>query len=322
MILNNTSELRKYISVNETFDFETFLPYINKANNSYLKKYVGNLITELADAESGDDESIKNQAREHLRSALANFAFFMYQPFFQLQMDGSGMSTVTNENRKQPEWWQLADVRRELLRSGHESMDALMEILEQNPEIFTDFTDNYSTQYKELLVRNANDFNNCYNIFNSRQTFLALVPTIRQVETQLLKNFITSDFYTDLRETILADANESTTSHDVIMLLIKKYLQQAIVCFTIARIYNEGLFHFDASGVKLKFDALPNEKVQQIDYGKPAEQLQRAIKAQIENGTQFILLAKELIAENFADGLITTTSTPTSTIGSGGIIGI
>lgn len=322
MIIANTSELQKYIPVNDTFVFETFQSYISKANNSYVKKYVGNLITELADAESGDDESIKNQAREHLRSALANFAFFMYQPFFQLQMDSSGMSTVTNENRKQPEWWQLADVRRDLLRSGHESMDALMEILEQNPDEFVDFTENYSTQYKELLVRNANDFNNCYNIFNSRQTFLALVPTIRQVETQLLKNFITDDFYSDLKETIPTDSEASTTADDELKIQIKKYLQQAIVCFTIARIYNEGLFHFDASGVKLKFDALPNEKVQAIDYGKPAEQLQRAIKAQIENGTQFILLAKELIADNFSEGLITKTSTPTSTIGSGGIIGI
>ena len=117
-----------------------------------------------------------------LRSAIANFAFFMYLPFFQLQMDGSGMSVMTNEHRKQPEWWQMADAKREILRSGHESMDALLEILEKNPDKFTDFTENYSTQYKELLVHNASDFNNCYTIFTSRQTFLALVPTIRQVE--------------------------------------------------------------------------------------------------------------------------------------------
>jgi hypothetical protein len=148
------------------------------------------------------------------------------------------------------------------------------------------------------------------------------VPTIRQVETQLLKNFITSDFYAELRNNIPATADESTTPDDQNKIQIKKYLQQAIVCFTIARIYNEGLFHFDASGVKLKFDMLPNEKVQAIDSGKPAEQLQRAIKGQIDNGTQFILLAKEIIAKEFPEGLETTESVKTATIGSGGVIGI
>lgn len=321
MILSNTADLRKYIPVNQTFDFPTFQPYINKAINSYIKKYVGNLHLELADLESGED-SIKNQAREQLASAIANFAFFMYQPFFQLQIDGSGMSVATNENRKQPEWWQMADAKRELLRSGHESMDALLEILEQNPDEFTDFTAKYSTQYKELLVHNAADFNYCFNIFNSRQTFMALVPTIRQIETQILKNFITSKFYKELREEIDVTSSESTTAEEDEKIQVKKYLQQAVVGFTIARVYNEGMFHFDASGVKLKFDVLPNEKVQQIDYGKPAEQLQRAINAQIENATQFILFAKEILEESFPDELVTKKSIVTSTIGSGGIIGI
>ena len=132
-------------------------------------------------------------------------------------------------------------------------------------------------------------------------------------ETQVVRNFITADFIADLKTDVSTDADKTA---------VKQFLQQAIVCFTIAKIYTEGFFHFDASGVKLKFDILPNEKVQAIDYGKPAEQLQRAIKAQIDNGTQFVLLAKEIITEKFNDKLITTTSPIVSTIGTGGIIGI
>lgn len=320
MIISNTSELQKYIPVNDTFAFKPFEPYINKAINTYTRKYVGKLHVELAQTESAAD-SIKNEAREHLCSAIANFAFFIYQPFFQLQMDGSGMSVVENQNRKQPEWWQMADAKRELLRSGHESMDFLLEILEKNPTDFPEFTENYSTLYTELLVRNAEDFNSCYTIFNSRQTYLALVPTIRQVETQLFKNFITPDFYKELRELNIS-GSDSTTPDDENKLQIKKYLQQAVVCFTIARIYNEGMFNVDASGIKLKFDTLPNEKVQAVDYGKPSDQLQRSIKANIDNGTQFILLAKEQIADLFSNGLISKSSTITSTIGEGGVIGI
>jgi hypothetical protein len=313
MIITNTASLRKYISVNEKFSFDNFLPYINKAINSYIIRYVGKLHVELQDIESGDSDSVKNEAREHLRSAIANFAMFMYLPYFQIQMDSSGLSVAVNDNRKQPEWWQAADIRRELLRSGHESMDMLLEILEKNPSVFTDFHDKYSTLYKDLLLKNADEFDKYYTIFRSRQTYLAIAPTMRMIETQILKNFITKAFHAEIKEDVSADENKQQ---------VKQYIQQAIVCFTIAKIYNEGLFHFDATGVKIKFDVLPNEKVQAIDYGKPAEQLQRAIKAQIENGTQFILLAKDIMKENFTEGLSTQESVTTTTIGSGGIIGL
>ena len=63
MIISNTAELRKYISVNSTFDFETFSPYIQKAINSYTAKYVGKLHVDLDQVESGAD-SVKNVARE------------------------------------------------------------------------------------------------------------------------------------------------------------------------------------------------------------------------------------------------------------------
>lgn len=312
MILANTADLRKYIPVNEKFDFDKFSPYITKAANAYTIKHVGNLHIELQTAESGDEDIPRNQAREHLRSALANFAFFMYLPFFQLQLDSSGISVAVNENRKAPEWWQTADIRRELLRSGHESMDLLLEVLEKNASDFQDYAENYSTHYKELLVKNADEFDKYYNIFRSRQTFLAIIPSMRQIETQLLKNFITNDFIAELKEEV--------TDEDKIE--VKKLIQQAIVAFTIAKIYNEGFFHFDATGVKLKFDMLPNEKVQAIDYGKPAEQLQRAIKAQIDNGTNFLLLAKQILTDKFPEALATKTANVTTTIGSGGIIGI
>ena len=77
MILANTADLKNYISVAQNFDFNSFLPYITKAINGYTKKYVGELHSFLSDEDS-DDDSIKSQAREHLRSAIANFGYFLF----------------------------------------------------------------------------------------------------------------------------------------------------------------------------------------------------------------------------------------------------
>jgi hypothetical protein len=322
MIFSNTANLQQYVTVNDKFNFERFQPYITKAVNSFTNRYVGKLHEELEQAESGED-SIKNEAREHLKAALANFAMFLYLPYMQVQMDSTGINVAENANRKSAEWWQVNDIRRDYLRAGHEAMDLLLEVLEKNSDLFEDYANNYSSQYKELLVKNADEFNRWYNISRSRQTYLAIVPAMRMIETQIFKNSITDDFLADLKSFDPSDSSAPEDQSEITAKSkIKDYLQQAVVSFTIAKIYHEGMFHFDASGVKLKFDVLPNEKVQAIDYGKAADQLQRAIKANIDNGTQFILSAKELIEEFFPEGLSTQESVKATVIGTGGVIGI
>ena len=290
MILNNTEELKKHIPVSKNFAFDDFEPYIQKAVNSYLYQYVGDLHETLAEvtAEAAENAVIKNKARKYLQSAIANFGYFLFLPFASVQIDGSGLSNIVNENRKNLEWWQRNDIGRELLRSGHEAMDFLLAILEANPTVFTDWTENYADKNKELLIHCTADFQEYYNIFNSRQTYLALVPAMRQVEDQYIKTFICGELITALK---------SEPSHDKIK-LAKEYVQKAIVAFTIAKVYDEGIFNLDASGIKLKFDTLPNETLKAVDYGKPADQLTKAVKKQIDNGTNYISMVKQIITEN------------------------
>lgn len=290
MILTTTAELKKYISVATSFNFATLEPYITKAINSYTKKVVGNLHVFLDASTTGTNANIKNEAREHLCSAIANFAYYLFSPYASITMDSSGMANVQNDKQAPLQNWQLISIQRELLRSGHESMDLLLEILEKNPAVFTDWTTEFGTVNKDLLVHNSTDFQLCYNINNSRQTFLSLVPSLRQIEDKYIKTLFSA-------EVIIAMKSSTTGS----LLELKNYCQKAIVCFTIAKVYDEGIFHLDASGIKLKFDVLPWEKVQAVDYGKQVDQMNHAIKKQIENGTQYILLAKDVITDNASD---------------------
>ncbi|MBQ0907483.1 hypothetical protein KBJ98_02075 [Flavobacterium sp. F-328] len=288
MILTTTEDLKKYISVAQNFEFKDFEPYINKAINSYTNKYVGDLHALLKDEATNENAEILNQAREHLRSALANFGYFLFTPFNSVNMDSSGMSNTISENRKNIEWWQLNDIRRELLRSGHESMDLLLTILEENPLVFTVWTEKFASKNKELLVHNTTEFQKVYNIFDSRQTFLALTPAIRQVEDQYINCFLSDQLIQYLK----SNPTEKT------IVKLKEYLQKAIVHFTIAKVYDEGIFNLDSSGIKLKFDTLPNETAKAVDYGKAVEQLNRAIKKNIDNGSNYIGLGKDLIIAN------------------------
>lgn len=290
MILNNTAELKKYISIADSFQFPDFEPYITKAVNSFTRKYVGDLHTELASEATGTNATIKNQAREHLQNAIANFGYFMYLPFASVMMDSSGISVVNNDQRKTAEWWQLKDIRRELLRSGHEAMDLLLEMLESNPEVFTTWNTNFGVSNKELAVHNTETFNKYYHIFNSRQTFIALIPTIRQVEDQ----YINTMFCPELIEAI----KETQTGN---ILAVKLAIQKAVVAFTVAKVANVGLFLLDENGLRVNFENLIDAKKESVFSGKPSDQLFNLVKEQSNNGTQYLNLAKQFIEANPSD---------------------
>lgn len=289
MILDNTTDLKKHVSVANSFQFADFQPYITKAVNTFTRKYVGNLHIKLATAteETEVNAAIKNEAREHLQNAISNFGYFLYLPLASVIMDSSGISVVTNENRKSAEWWQIKDIRRELLRSGHEAMDLLLEILENNPEVFTEWTASFGTLNKALLVNNAQVFNEYYNIFNSRQTFLALQPSIRQVEDQYMHTMLCPELIVALKGNTIGTLKA-----------VKIAMQKAIVAFTVAKVADVGLFLLDENGLRVNFESFIDGRKESVSYGKTADQTSGLVTEQLNNGTQYLNLVKQFIENN------------------------
>lgn len=289
MILNTTDDLKKYVSLAQSFVFADFEPYITKAVNAFTKKYLGNLHVYLKDEFPTSDINfeIKNEAREHLRNVIANFGYFIYLPFSAVMADSSGITVVQSDQRKSAEWWQIKDIRRELLRSGHEAMDYLLEILEKNPTFFVDWTTEFGTINKKLLVHNTTTFNEWYHIFNSRQTFLALQPSIRQVEDQYIRTMICPELIEHLKKDVTG-----------VSLEVKTELQKAIVAFTVAKVANVGLFILDENGLRVNFETLIDGRKESVSYGKTADQTSKLVEEQSNNGSQYLAVARDLIEAN------------------------
>jgi len=291
MILDNISEYKKYVSIATSFQVVDIEPFKIRAIDEFTSKYVGNLHQTLADDATGDNADIKNEARKHLSSAIANFAFYLYSPYEAVMQDSSGITVTNSETKKTAEWWQLKDIRRDRLRSGHKSMDMLLTILEANPTVFTEWTTSYSTINNELIVSNTTTFNKYYHIFESRQTYLALQPAIRQIEDQYVATFLCPE--------LIAVLKSSTATGNV--LLLKTTMQKVIVAFTVAKVANEGLFELNATGLQLNFESGIDYRKNNVDYGLPKEQLQNLILNQINNGTNYLNIAKDIITSNLSD---------------------
>ena len=85
------------------------------------------------------------------------------------------------------------------------------------------------------------------------------------------------------------------------MALLKTTIQKAIVAFTVAKVANEGLFELNATGLQLNFESGIDYRKNNVDYGLPKEQLQNLVTNQINNGTNYLNIAKDIITENLSD---------------------
>ncbi len=294
-MIRNNEDLKKYVSVSPNFEFNDLVIYIPKAIRGYVKRYVGDLYEELNNAESEVDHSkIKTEAKELIDTAVANFAFYLFTPYISVSMDSSGLYVVKSDKRDAISTNQLNDIRRELLRSGHEAMDELLELLEVNADVFPDWHNHYSTIYRDSLVYSTSEFNKYFNILNSRQTFLSLKPSIINVEDKIVKTSFTQSYVESLQGTLTGVSKQ-----------IKEYLQKAIVHGTIAKVYSEGVYEITPSSIVLKFDLLDYERKQVATL---TEQMKNAISSHTDDMNNYLKLAYSL-AEGVDDALIEKDST-------------
>ena len=298
-LITSTEQLKKYVSMADSFQIEDFQPYENKAINTFIQKYIGNPSTTITGLEDSDNKTIA-EATAHLESAVANLGMFLFLPYLSVIVDSSGISIIKNDQRSTAEWWQIKDIRRDLLRSGLESLDLLLEVLEANLETFEDYKTNYSAVNNELLVATPTAFSKYYNINNSRQTYLALQPTIRLVEDQYLHTMLCSELISDLK-TNPSELSDLSTEQKTSLSTLKTLLEKAIVAFTVSKIASIGVFSLESTGLRINYETFIDGRTEAISYGKPSAQIQNLENELITNATNYLQLAKAHIEDHLAD---------------------
>ncbi|WP_340074546.1 DUF6712 family protein [Leptobacterium sp. I13] len=249
MIIKDTATLRKFLSVNGSVDHDNVAPYLIKAERTFLKPLIG--AAQLAVFDEAVTDAIVKGAQELAQEAVANYGYYLYLPIGAVQITDSGIHVMENEQTRPASDKQFKELQRSFKVAAHEALDELLAFMELSADKFTEWFQSESyTVYKDLLVNKTSTFNTYYHIFNSRQTFVALRPTIKVVEDQFIKPVIGEGLLAALK------TNQSNTYRKE----VKKLLQQSVVAFTIMKTVDNGLFVLDAKGIHLRFDELPYEK--------------------------------------------------------------
>lgn len=287
MIIKDTATLRKFLSVNVSCEHDNIAPYLKKAERNFLKPLIG--AAQLAVFAAAVTDPIKKEAQELAQEAVANFGYYLYLPICSLQISDNGLHVVDNEHTKTASDKQFKELQRSFKKSGHEALDELLELMEQSADNFQPwFTLDSYTVYKELLVNKTSTFNTYYYIFNSRQTFVAMRPTIKVVEDQFINPITGSKLLKNLK------SNQTVVERKK----VKKLLQQSIVAFTIMKTVDNGMFILDAKGMHMRFDVLPYEKTVTNINLKINDFLVHTKKSKQIEGEEYLKMAMKILEEN------------------------
>lgn len=314
MIIKDTDTLRKYLSVNGSVKHENITPYLRKAERNFLKPIIG--AAQLAVFEAETTDPIIKEAQELAQEAVANFGYYIYLPIGAVQISDNGIHVVDNENTKTASDKQFKELQRSFKKSGHEALDELLEFMEQSADKFSAWFDSDCyTIYKELLVNKTSTFNTYYHIFNSRQTFVAMRPTIKVVEDQFINPVIGTNLLADLK------TNQTVAERKE----VKKLLQQSIVAFTIMKTVDNGMFILDAKGMHMRFDVLPYEKTVTNINLKINDFLVHTKRSKQIEGEEYLKLALKIIEDNtdkFSEYIIKETPDHINITNTKSIVGI
>ncbi|CAL2105486.1 conserved hypothetical protein [Tenacibaculum sp. 190524A02b] len=286
MLVKNTETIQEYITVSNGFDFDRAKPWLKKAERKYIKPLIGKQeYLYFIDNDSDTSES-KTLVRALLEEATVNLAFHL--GFAQLfnHISSYGVSQANTENTKQSDWSEKRDIHRSFIRDGYAALDEVLKEMEYYLDDFPYWRASKSfTVLNENFTRHTDDFQKWFNIHNSRQTFLALKPTIREVFEQYFKPWLNEKTIYKIKK----------TSTRPIISRALELSQKAEVALTIAKIAETGMFEITETGLFLRWETLPHEKAyKDLDL----KRLSKLSDLKQKAGEEYLKILRNHIEEN------------------------
>jgi hypothetical protein len=319
IVKENTEELRSFIpNVNSTFDFDKLRNFIKSSCEKYIKPILGKITYDylVAYYESGtlssdqgsgsgsgsgsggsstEKEEIYKNLLQKCQYALASISFFHGFHLLNIKFGDSGVFVDQDEKKRGTYKYEETEVKNSFKEEGYNAIDIILEFLEENKAIFTDWvaSDSYTLTHGHF-INSANEFNKYYSRINSsRLVFLNLIPFMQIVEDFNILPAIGRAYYDELKDQI----NKDNISADNLIIINK--LRYALAHLSIwksidelaVNIADKGVFFYGMASVDKQADLttpVNNELLNQLKSNA------------YRNGINYIQYAKDIL-DNSAD---------------------
>jgi hypothetical protein len=227
-LIKELDEITKQVPVNMTSDFDVIAPFLRTAEVTYVHRLIGKeQFDALVTAYDGDPSNEEDEAISLCQKVIANLGYYFAIPVLSVSVGSSGIQVFSNTDTKQAFQWQVNDLKDALQGLGFGAIEELLNYLEADPENFGPYSlsDQLQAQ-KTCLIRTAIDFNDHYEISNSRFVFQSITYIMKRVEQQTLAKQLGSTFLESLKGDELTQKQK---------MLVTLYLKPALALLTIGK---------------------------------------------------------------------------------------
>jgi len=201
-IFSSIEELRDFITLDISSDFETIKPYIIQAEKE-VREITGDelfdLVVEYVNQEPEDPENPEDEPEDdnserfdlllpYMRSSLANFGYLYAIDKLNVNVGNTGITVASNNNFTPANEWRITNLKNSLQTSADDSQEELLKFLENNVGDYDEWVDSdaYSFQ-KKFYINNASEFFNSISKKITRTYFLSLREYVLLSENDVIE---------------------------------------------------------------------------------------------------------------------------------------
>lgn len=230
-LINSIEDLNKHVVVASDFYQDKLLIFTNRVEREF-KKSIGEAKYESIVSSDEDDD-----LRIIACSFVANKGLSLALPSLVLNITSAGVFTNATTDSQRAEWWQMKDLNRSLLKASFEALD----------EVYSEIGIDKIADVNDLYVKNLKQFEHVYSLGGSAQTFMSLIPFMREVQEQYI--------YNTLQNCIAHEFNDYQL----------KIIRAAIVNLALSKAATSGSFSIESNAMLLRFEVMPWEKVEKLE---------------------------------------------------------
>lgn len=241
-------EVRQFVPVSVTSDFNSLLPHIANAERDYLIPVIGREMYDQlqsfydngsvsSDSSSGASaESIKKigELLALAQSAVVHIAFWIGYDLLNSFVSDSGFKRTESDSVKSLYKYQEDSLKKYFRTNGFNGIDTILQYLEENILDFQKFkSSGQYTVLKSSFISDTVTFNGIVYINNSRLTFLRMKPHLQLVEEIEISPLLGAITMAELKDEMLKDSPSATK------MAILPYIRKALAFLASALLMEE-----------------------------------------------------------------------------------
>lgn len=235
-------EIRNFISVSSSADFNTIAPHILNAERDYLVPVIGQAMydelqefydSELSSTGSGVQESTEQLLRL-CQSAVIHIAYWIGFDLLNIYLSDSGFKRTESDGVKGLYKYQEENLKNYFRTNGFNGLDTVLQYLENNIADFGEFKSATAcTIFRAAFIPKTDIFDSIVSINKSRLTFLRMKPHMQLIEDTEIITLLGAVAYAYVKTEMVKD----TPDNKVVALL--PYLRKPIAFLASAMLMEE-----------------------------------------------------------------------------------